>query len=1014
MTPLELVIGRLGDADCGPTEKALGRWEARCPAHDDRNPSLDITEGDDGRVLLICRAGCSYAAVMRALDLDERDGFAADTRDDRPKPAAARGKAKAGPAAPEDREPKHKAYQSADTAAAAAAFYARGKVSPQGPRIYLDADGTSELFRIYRVDLPGGKKQFRPVYRDDAGWRLGNPFEKDRPLYHLDELAAAEMVFVLEGEKCADLAREQGVTATTSSHGSESARKSTWSPLAGKVVVLVPDHDQAGERYVAEVGRILSGLNPAPFIRVLRLPLEGDGDDIEQWLDSLPAAMGPAERKAKLLELAEAAEDWKPPPTKEEERKAARAKASAPDGGSPYSVIAGRICREVTSQDGTFQVPLCDFDARIVEEIWRDDGVERSLRFRIEGTLAAGGPLPAIEVSSEEFVKGEWPLIHWGRRAVVLAGAGIKDHLRAAIQLLSDGATSRTVYAHTGWRQVDGEWCYLHGGGAIGTAAVVAVDLLDAMQHFVLPDPPAGESLRDAVRAALRLLEGLAPDRVMMPIFGLAVRAILPGCAFSGHLAGKTGRQKTELAALMQRFYGAGMHAKELPANWSSTANSLEGLAFACKDALLVVDDFNPHGTQADVARYHKEADRLLRAQGNRSGRQRCRPDGTVRPAKPPRGTILSTGEDIPRGESLRARQAIVEVEPDDVDLTRLSACQADAAAGLYAATTAAYAAWMAPQFDAIVGRFKERSIELRGELAGCASHRRVPDMIGELLAAFEIFTDFGVAARALSAEESGSLRHRCRTALVDAAARQESHQAASDPVERFRSLLGSVLSSGAGHIAATDGRAPAQPDEPSAWGWRRGDKGDWYEQGRCIGWLESTDLLLDPESVFAAVNRLATDQGEAFSISPSTLYKRLDERGMLVSKDAERRTVRWTVQGVRRRVLHLRAPYVAESGPSGPSGPDEAQTPEKQELTNVVSGTALPDDAQKRSPGAVHEFINGPLSGTALPGVAAERSRENPRNPRENEGSGPLGPLGPLLGAKGDVGAQPFEEGDV
>src|SRR6185436_13476176 len=110
------------------------------------------------------------------------------------------------------------------------------------------------------------------------------------------------------------------------------------------------------------------------------------------------------------------------------------------------------------------------------------------------------------------------------------------------------------------------------------------------------------------------------------------------------------------LAALAQQHYGAGMDSRHLPASWSSTGNSLEGLAFAAADALLVVDDFAPGGTTADVARMHREADRLLRAQGNRSGRMRMRADATLRPPKPPRGIILSTGEDVPRGQSLRAR----------------------------------------------------------------------------------------------------------------------------------------------------------------------------------------------------------------------------------------------------------------------------------------------------------------------------------------------------------------------
>lgn len=50
-----------------------GRWLARCPAHNDHTPSLSIREGDDGRVLLLCRTGCRTEAVLSALGLTWRD-----------------------------------------------------------------------------------------------------------------------------------------------------------------------------------------------------------------------------------------------------------------------------------------------------------------------------------------------------------------------------------------------------------------------------------------------------------------------------------------------------------------------------------------------------------------------------------------------------------------------------------------------------------------------------------------------------------------------------------------------------------------------------------------------------------------------------------------------------------------------------------------------------------------------------------------------------------------------------
>lgn len=51
--------------------KAIGpmKWQARCPAHEDRTPSLAVRELADGRVLIHCFGGCSASDVMGALGL---------------------------------------------------------------------------------------------------------------------------------------------------------------------------------------------------------------------------------------------------------------------------------------------------------------------------------------------------------------------------------------------------------------------------------------------------------------------------------------------------------------------------------------------------------------------------------------------------------------------------------------------------------------------------------------------------------------------------------------------------------------------------------------------------------------------------------------------------------------------------------------------------------------------------------------------------------------------------------
>jgi hypothetical protein len=40
-----------------------------CPAHDDNHPSLSISEGNDGRILIYCHCGCTYREICEALGI---------------------------------------------------------------------------------------------------------------------------------------------------------------------------------------------------------------------------------------------------------------------------------------------------------------------------------------------------------------------------------------------------------------------------------------------------------------------------------------------------------------------------------------------------------------------------------------------------------------------------------------------------------------------------------------------------------------------------------------------------------------------------------------------------------------------------------------------------------------------------------------------------------------------------------------------------------------------------------
>jgi hypothetical protein len=508
----------------------------------------------------------------------------------------------------------------------------------------------------------------------------------------------------------------------------------------------------------------------------------------------------------------------------------------------------------------------------------------------------------------------------------------------------------------------------LHAGGAIGPegpAGGVEVSLPDSLARFGLPDLPSGVGLREAVRASLRLTD-LGPERLTFPLLAAAYRAVLGDTDFALHLAGPTGTYKTEAAALVQQHFGAGLDARHLPGGWSSTGNALEGLAFAAKDALLVIDDFAPSGSSNDVQRYHREAERLLRAQGNRAGRQRMRADATVRPGKPPRGLLLSTGEDVPRGQSLRARLLVLETSPGDFGSQppapnpTLSACQRDAAAGKYAVAMAGFIRWLAPEFAEIRGRLRSQLLDLRDHAGGDGQHARTPGLVADLALGLRYLLRFGRSVGAISREEKNRLWKRGWAALVEAAREHAKHIAGSEPTGMFLRLLSAALASGRAHVAGADGE---QPQDPGRWGWRPGSQ-DWQPQGRRVGWVDGAALYLEPEASYAEAQRLAVEQGESLTVSAHTLRRRLGEKALLATRDEQRQklTVRRTLEGVRRDVLHLHAASLASAYKTGPTGPAAMNHREKGPVPGAGSHCRNGQPARDTGPKAREKRYSGPV----------------------------------------------------
>ncbi|MEN6408010.1 MAG: hypothetical protein ABFC77_16265 [Thermoguttaceae bacterium] len=253
----------------------LNQWQASCPAHDDDHESLSISTAVDDRILIHCHAGCTTQEVCSAVGLPMRDLFSKTSASAKPAETAQK-----------DGYPRHRPkkkgqiYPTAE-AGIAALEHVHGPCVAQWA--YENPEG-AVVGRVLRWNRPDGSKTFLPVSRYADGWRIAG-MPKPRPLYRLSGLANAKRVYITEGEKCAEAARSLGLTATCSVHGAKSANETDWSPLAGKEIIVLPDHDGAGQQYAETVIGILENLRPAPTIKIVELPglpPKGDIDDFIQ------------------------------------------------------------------------------------------------------------------------------------------------------------------------------------------------------------------------------------------------------------------------------------------------------------------------------------------------------------------------------------------------------------------------------------------------------------------------------------------------------------------------------------------------------------------------------------------------------------------------------------------------------------------------------------------------------------------------------------------------------------
>jgi hypothetical protein len=261
---------------------------------------------------------------------------------------------------------------------------------------------------------------------------------------------------------------------------------------------------------------------------------------------------------------------------------------------------------------------------------------------------------------------------------------------------------------------------------------------------------------------------------------------------------------------------------------------------------------------------------------------------------------VITTGEDVPVGESLTARMLIIRVpEGSGLDLSPgapINAAQAAAREGRHALAMAGFINWLVPRYGEISSNLEARRIRLGHQVRPIASHSRTPGIYGDLMIGLEEWMGFAREIGAIDEQQAAALEEKARMAVMAAIREQGEYLESADPVERYRDLLREAIASGKAHV-----RAPGEEPGP----------------GVHLGWIFADGTYLYPAVSLNLAKDLAQAVGDPLPFSGQAMNRRLLERGWLLSTNLEQKRksipVRKKVEDRTETVLHLKPEFLED-----------------------------------------------------------------------------------------------------
>lgn len=542
---------------------------------------------------------------------------------------------------------------------------------------------------------------------------------------------------------------------------------------------------------------------------------------------------------------------------------------------------------------------LCNFTILPKEFIKKDNGKSIETFVKVCGHSLAN-VFPEVVLPLKEFESMNWITSKWGFNPVIEVFQNAVGHIKHVTQLLGcESAKTSVIYTHTGWKNIDGDWVYLHSSGAINKENI-SVELDGYIQGYAFPDPCS--DYFEAVATSYSLKK-IAPSEISIPLLGLTYLCPLNEFfkqagyepSFISMLVGQTGTMKSTIAALTLCHFGE-FTAKSLPGSFKDTSNALEAKAFILKDTLNVIDDFHPTTQRGNQTRMTNTLSALIRSYGDRSGRSRLSSDAKLKDAFIPRGNLLITGETIPDlVESGLARLLIMKIHPDAINKNLLSDLQSKT--NLLSQSMSGYINWLRSKTDTLTSTLAGKFDCYRNQAQSNNNHLRIAETVSWLQIGYEMFIDYAIFNGVIDEGERDSLLNEARMVFLALGDSQAELIKNDDPVNMFLIAISEMLTS--------EKCSFIKLNEEYAY-----KSGHYTVESGSIGYVDSEYYYLFSSIAYSAVNEFYKRQDIFFPVSKNTLFSQLEDEGLITIEVQKNRIYREKVKnidGKNRRLLWLK-----------------------------------------------------------------------------------------------------------